>query len=1009
MRVHALEITAFGPFADTVRIDVDALSAQGLFLLTGPTGAGKTSVLDAICFGLYGRVPGARQQADRLRSDHAEPAAVPRVRLEVTLGGRRLRIVRSPRWQRPSARARAGQVAVQATVTVQERPPGGAEADGWVTLTTRIDEAQLLVDELLGMTLQQFTQVAMLPQGAFQDFLRSGTDERRVLLERLFGTARFRDVERWLVDRRQRLRVEAEAAEQAARSIADQVRGAAHLDRPVPDRVDDWPDWSAAVRATARRRRDDLTVLVEQSRLRRDDARQAYEDAVTATAVRRRGEQAQLDQVELARTAERATADLARLDAADRAREVAVLLDPLAEAAARLSGACSRMRRAAVELAELAPGVLPAPLAEEPDDGLLALWSTALEAARTDTDRMVEREQRLVEEVGELAVLDQRRAELADAAAAARDDATALRRTAEEAPGRVDALRRKVDTEHRLDAAHDHLATQLAAARARAEAATALPSAERRRRTAEDAARGAYADYRAAVDTRIDVTRRRLAGAAGELAQGLVDDAPCCVCGSRTHPDPAAPTVDHPGAADERAAADAERHAEGRRDQADRAVTAAAAEVSRLTTAAAGLDPAEAATLVTSLTRELTTAAAARRRLPKTERELLALSAVAVDAVAAAAGAAHHARDLRAAADGAAQAADTLRARLVRQVGPGLDVAAAQQRTARRLQLLAAARAAVTELRAARSAHAATTDRAARAAVHSGFDSVAGARAALLDAATRDELRSRLETRRVRAASAAAVLADPSVRAALAAAPPDTDGLAARVADAEQTSDGQQADLVTARRTAQRVAGLHDQLADRLADWRPRRQALELAAGLAGLAEGKSADNDCRMSLSSYVLAARLEQVVAAANERLQPITSGRYLLEHTVQRAAGDRRAGAGGLGLLVRDEWTGDLRDPSTLSGGETFQASLSLALGLADVVGSESGGTELHTVFVDEGFGALDPDSLDEVMDELDRLRDGGRVVGVVSHVDAMRERIPAQLRLAKTRSGSRVSQA
>ncbi len=345
----------------------------------------------------------------------------------------------------------------------------------------------------------------------------------------------------------------------------------------------------------------------------------------------------------------------------------------------------------------------------------------------------------------------------------------------------------------------------------------------------------------------------------------------------------------------------------------------------------------------------------------------------------------------------------------MRQVGPDLDVADSQQRTARRLQRLATAAAAVGELRSARSASATCADRAARAAAESGFDSVAGARSALLDPATRDELRTSLEQRRVRAAAAAEVLADPSVRAALAAAPADTAGLAARLADAEQTHDGQQADLVTARRTADRVAELHDQLSSRLADWRPRQQALELAAGLAGLAEGKSADNERRMSLSSYVLAARLEQVVAAANERLQPITSGRYLLEHTVQRAAGDRRAGAGGLGLLVRDEWTGDLRDPSTLSGGETFQAALSLALGLADVVGLESGGTELSTLFVDEGFGALDPDSLDEVMDELDRLRDGGRVVGVVSHVDAMRERIPAQLRLTKTRSGSRVSQA
>jgi exonuclease SbcC len=158
------------------------------------------------------------------------------------------------------------------------------------------------------------------------------------------------------------------------------------------------------------------------------------------------------------------------------------------------------------------------------------------------------------------------------------------------------------------------------------------------------------------------------------------------------------------------------------------------------------------------------------------------------------------------------------------------------------------------------------------------------------------------------------------------------------------------------------------------------------------------------MSLAAYVLTARLEQVVDAANERLDPMTGGRYTLEHTAARTARDRR---GGLGLLVRDGWTGTTRDPRTLSGGETFQASLALALGLADVVGHESGGAEMHTLFVDEGFGALDTDCLDEVMDVLDGLRAGGRVVGLVSHVPLLRERVPVQVRVQKGRTGSVVS--
>ena len=121
-----------------------------------------------------------------------------------------------------------------------------------------------------------------------------------------------------------------------------------------------------------------------------------------------------------------------------------------------------------------------------------------------------------------------------------------------------------------------------------------------------------------------------------------------------------------------------------------------------------------------------------------------------------------------------------------------------------------------------------------------------------------------------------------------------------------------------------------------------------------------------------------------------------RYALEHTGDRGAGESR---GGLSLLVRDDWSGESRDPATLSGGETFVVSLALALGLADVIAHEAGGSELDTLFVDEGFGTLDADTLDDVMDTLDSLRDGGRVVGVVSHVAELRDRIPTQLHVRK----------
>ena len=175
-------------------------------------------------------------------------------------------------------------------------------------------------------------------------------------------------------------------------------------------------------------------------------------------------------------------------------------------------------------------------------------------------------------------------------------------------------------------------------------------------------------------------------------------------------------------------------------------------------------------------------------------------------------------------------------------------------------------------------------------------------------------------------------------------------------------------------------------------------------ADLAATVEGKHPDNQLQMRLSAYVLAHRLGQVVEAANLRLSTMSDQRYSLVHTGRRGAGETR---GGLSLLVRDDWTGDSRDPATLSGGETFVVSLALALGLADVITDEAGGADLDTLFVDEGFGSLDADTLEDVMDTLDTLRDGGRVVGVVSHVPELQTRIPTQLGSTARRHGSRVS--
>ncbi|MCU7821837.1 SbcC/MukB-like Walker B domain-containing protein, partial [Kitasatospora sp. DSM 101779] len=214
------------------------------------------------------------------------------------------------------------------------------------------------------------------------------------------------------------------------------------------------------------------------------------------------------------------------------------------------------------------------------------------------------------------------------------------------------------------------------------------------------------------------------------------------------------------------------------------------------------------------------------------------------------------------------------------------------------------------------------------------------------------------------------------------------------------------AEAGTAERRCTALARIGADLAGLAAELAPELAELGRIGRLAALVAGAPAENALRMRLESYVLAARLEQVAAAASARLVRMSGGRYTLVHSDGPVAGTKRSG---LSLRVVDAWTGRDRDTATLSGGESFFASLALALGLADVVTDEAGGMPLDTLFIDEGFGSLDEQTLEEVMDVLDGLRERDRAVGIVSHVADLRSRIPSQLLVRKQRHGSTLAVA
>ena len=995
MRPHRLRMTAFGAFGGTAEVCFDDLASAGLFLLHGETGAGKTTLLDAIGFALYGRVPGERGKARRLRSDHAVPGAPTEVQLEATMGGRRMRITRRPEQQRPKRRGE-GTTTEQAKILLEESDGGT-----WRAVSTRAGEADDEIKDLMGMSAEQFYQVVLLPQGEFAQFLHAPADKRAELLERLFGTDRFGKVENWLAERRRSTaRVVAEA-EVAIRDLAARVAQVAGDVPPGDEDPDALPDpaWAprlteaavaaaAASQARVRTLRTDLDQA--QDRQRAAD-RLAERQRRRADALRNRD---QLDQA--APGLQQLKAELA---AAVRGAEVTPALDEADRTADALTEARRAEQHARAEVARI-PGAR-----SEASDAELRLVAQEHVTSSGRLEGLRPTEQQAATE-------DQTAAAARDAAAGLAAQVAVAEQEAADRHGRRPELSRQRDQAR--------------------EATERLPGvqaeADRYERAADDMAALALARADVVKQSQAYITAKiehaellgeaarlrmaRIDGMRAELAATLVDGAPCPVCGSLDHPELCElqgerVTREQEEAADVEAATAAERAETigARLGAADERVADLA---SRLEAAgfAADADPrslqAEAGRLATR-GRELQAEAErlAAIQLPDLQSALDALdrdiTGVQLRLIELTD---QHAAELRRVAEAdqrAARAREALAAQL--NGAASLDAALAREREAA-AALSAAADAAEATTRAHADARRAA-DLAAKAATEAGFQDPEAAREARRAGGWRIEADREIRDHETAARAVAELLADPDLDVSLDP-PADTGGTAALVDAARQAHDDALAAHDRAQHKAEQLSDLTPRLTVGLGALRPLADQAAEARRLADLAAGQGA-NTLRMTLSAFVLAARLEEVAAAASQRLLAMTSGRYSLIHTDAR----RGAGRSGLGLLACDAWTGVDRDTSTLSGGETFLASLALALGLADVVTAEAGGTRIEALFVDEGFGSLDEETLDEVMTVLDGLREGGRMVGIVSHVAELKQRIPAQIRVHKGRSGSHLT--
>ncbi|WP_030329726.1 AAA family ATPase [Streptomyces sp. NRRL B-1381] len=998
MRLHRLSITAFGPFGATQEVDFDALSSAGLFLLHGPTGAGKTSVLDAVCFALYGAVPGARQSPGAsLRSDHAPPGLPTEVQLELTVGGRRLEVTRSPSQPRPKKRGEGFTME-----KAQSRLRGYDPERGWHALSKSHQEIGEELTQLIGMSRDQFCQVVLLPQGDFARFLRADAEARGRLLGRLFDTRRFAAVEERLAELRRGAEAKVTAADERVLALAQrtaQAAGPAGVEAaPVtarpgePGLAEAVLAWAAIARSTARERLDTAHAALAAAEDRQRAARRALEAERELARLQQRYAETLRRAEALEERRGEHDACQERLERARRADRVAPALELREEA--------ERAYRAASDGLDRARSLLSPELRDAGADRLAELERTfqqelyALDAAREAEERSagidgerlrLNREARADDELirdadAWLADWDTTRTALKERVDASQEAAT----RAEQLAGLLAPARRRLDAAHRRDA----LAADV--------------------RQAEDRLTGAREQELDARKSWLDLRERRLRGIAAELASGLVAGEPCTVCGSAEHPAPASPGDGHVDRATEERALAAQRSAEEARAHAEQQLGRVRERHAAAETEARGDDghTSLAVAELQSLADRLADEHAEAHRLAAATNPAREALAAAEREHAERLERRQEAHGRMSARTAAREALDAEQARLAERIaaarGASASVAEHADRLTRRVARLADATTAVHAEQEAARRRKEADDRLSDAAFKAGFDTPEAAAATLLGAAGQRELQHRVDAWQAEAAAVADRRAERDAREA-------AERPAARPEAAEsvhETAERLLREAASARAAARdrcaELDRLSEQAADEVRRLGPVRQEYERIARLAGLAAGTSADNERKMRLESYVLAARLEQVAAAATARLRRMSSGRYTLVHSDARTGG-RRAG---LGLHVVDAWTGGERDTATLSGGETFFASLALALGLADVVTEEAGGVRLDTLFIDEGFGSLDDQTLDEVLDVLDSLRERDRSVGIVSHVADLRRRIPARLEVVKERQGSSV---
>lgn len=1091
MILHRLEFEAFMAYPDRQTIDFSDLNAAGVFLLNGPTGAGKTTILDAICYALYGGTTGDRDPAQLYSTYVARANTPPRVFLDLTLQGRRLRINRTPVYSHPITRGkRAGQMTVKAaTATVEELLPGGNPGDeqAWKPIASQVKEVNAVIAERIHLNREQFLKVVLLAQGQFAQFLKSKPVERKELLKKMFPVEHIEAMYAELLEEAKQARQDvandeqalenylerarsgmgalreslapltpeageesaadgasetattAEAAETitaetvaaetldawlaagieeartaSARDALEQSRLAGEADRhtqTLNERLQLRKDWSEYEQLIARRER-----LVEgrephEARVKElADARAAA--PLVAHYTQMRGEEEDIEerraqQAEYAGALKTASEDLLRaLRAGEEPAEDAVPY-PEEELFAKLAADESAEARG-----QQLDGTLASLRALHKRDDLLAQEERTVRQARARSEQLMQKAESAAQNLDALGAQVRDIQENLTAYEKAEEEHALALRGAEDAEK---AHREAQQAQQNIDAA------QRAVTEAEKESERTLKTQQKAQERWQKAARASIE----ATDAFRNLQAQRLAQASSLLARELTEGEPCPVCGSAEHPSPARARDGERLV--EQADLDAAKAREDRAHEACRAreeekekaalahhqaseALASARSQSETLTSQERMDPEQSA-------RQLTQA---RERVQQTTARLAERDALRKRQAQAEVEQKTAEETRSTLHDTLTEAQALYRESLERRdaLARELEPAKARIPFAQRIEALESYRALAQReeqgsllLNRAVEEHSKHLVEVQVLLRESPFADSAGVMAAERTKAQILALEEavnayELESARVGESLGREALVEVAARVAAGEqAPDDQQELKDRIEELRQQvqhltrREGEREGIVRSLRA------LHSEFIAFRERTAERYDRAEMLSALAAAARGDTLGGYThQVDLVSYVLGGEFERILDVADKHLQRMSDGRYGMKLSDHRAKGSRSGG--GLNLNITDTWTGEPRDAASLSGGESFLASLALALGLAEVVQSNNGGIELDTLFIDEGFGTLDSETLDTVMNTIESLRENGRTIGLISHVEEMKNRIPTQIVVEKGPRGSSV---